>query len=157
MDRSIIEQYAAGADQPLKGIAGLTAAQLNAFPIPGTWSIQQIVIHLMDSDLIASDRMKRIAAENRPLLIGYDQDAFMAKLQPEKVDAAMAAEVFRLNRLLTAQVLRNLPDDAFEKVGVHNERGLLSLRELVTGYVGHLEGHMAHLRHKRSLLGLPAA
>ena len=28
-----------------------------AFPIPGTWSIQQIIMHLMDSDLIASDRM----------------------------------------------------------------------------------------------------
>jgi hypothetical protein len=155
MNRAAIEQYAAGADQPLKGIAGLSREDLQAFPIPGTWSIQQIIIHLMDSDLIASDRMKRIAAEEKPLLIGYSQDAFMTKLHPDKMDATMAAEVFRLNRLLTADVLRLLPDEAFAKVGVHNERGLLSLEQLVTGYVGHLDGHMGHLRRKRDLLGKP--
>jgi hypothetical protein len=152
MDRSLIDAYAAGADQPGKGIAGLSRAQLLAHPIPGTWSIQEIVIHLMDSDLIASDRMKRIAAEEKPLLIGYNQDAFMAKLHPDELDASMAAEVFRLNRLLTAQVLKRLPDEAFGRAGVHNERGLLTLGDLVKGYVGHLDNHMAHLNKKRKMV-----
>ena len=64
MDRSWIERYAAGANVPAEAIRGLTPTDLNAFPVPGTWSIQQIVIHLMDSDLIGSDRMKRVAAES---------------------------------------------------------------------------------------------
>jgi hypothetical protein len=49
---------------------------MRAFPVPGTWSIQQIVLHMMDSDLIASDRMKRVIAEDRPTLIGYNETAF---------------------------------------------------------------------------------
>src|SRR4051812_36930394 len=60
MDRALIELYAAGASEPQRAIRGLSRAQLNSFPIPGTWSIQQIVMHLMDSDLIASYRMKRL-------------------------------------------------------------------------------------------------
>jgi len=46
---------------------------LLAVPVPGTWSLQQIAIHMMDSDLIASDRMKRIASMDKPLLCGYDE------------------------------------------------------------------------------------
>ncbi len=30
----------------------------------------------MDSDLIGADRMRRIAAMDKPLLIGYDETAF---------------------------------------------------------------------------------
>src|SRR5262245_48318339 len=73
MDRSLIEEYARGATRPAEAIAGLTPSQLNAEPVPGTWSIQQIVLHLMDSDLVGSDRMKRVIAEREPQLIGYDE------------------------------------------------------------------------------------
>src|SRR5262245_47270556 len=109
MDRTLIERYAAGATVPGEAIRGLSAADLNAVPVPGTWSIQQIIIHLMDSDLIGADRMKRVAAEEMPQLIGYDETAFAKRLHPEKLDPVQACEVFRLNRLLTTTVLRNLP------------------------------------------------
>jgi hypothetical protein len=153
MDRSLIERYIAGASVPGEAIRGLTAAELNAFPIPGTWSIQQIIIHLMDSDLIGSDRMKRVAAENMPQLIGYDETAFAKNLHYEKLDPAQACEVFRLNRLLTATVLRHLHDTAFERAGMHSERGRETLAELVESYADHLDHHMKFLREKRSLLG----
>ena len=37
-----------------------------AFPVPGKWSVQQLVMHMLDSDLVAGERMKRIIAEPRP-------------------------------------------------------------------------------------------
>ena len=52
----------AAATIPAAGIRGLTAQELNSFPVPGTWSVQQVIFHLMDSDLICSDRMKRVIA-----------------------------------------------------------------------------------------------
>ncbi len=55
MDQQLLERYLAAADLPSQAIAGLTPAERNAFPVPGTWSIQQIVLHLMDSDLIAAE------------------------------------------------------------------------------------------------------
>ena len=112
MNRDLIERYAAGASQPAEAIAGLSRDELNAFPVPGTWSIQQIVIHLMDSDLIGSDRMKRVAAEDRPpTLIGYDESAFACGLFYDQLDPRTACEVFQKNRQLTAEILRRLSDD----------------------------------------------
>jgi hypothetical protein len=117
------------------------------------WSVRQVVVHLMDSDLIGADRMKRIAAMERPLLIGYDESAFMRALHPERVDAAMAAEVFRLNRVLTGAVLRSLPEGAFSRWGVHNEKGKVTLAEMLEGYCGHLEHHLRFVAEKRRAMG----
>lgn len=149
----LVAQYAAGADLPAQGVAGLTTAELNAHPVPGTWSIQQIVLHLMDSDLIASDRMKRIIAEDNPLIAAYNETLFSQRLFYEQMNVAQAVEVFRLNRMLTAELLRRLPLDAFERSGTHTERGRLTLRSLVETYVGHVHHHMKFLDQKRKLLG----
>lgn len=153
MIKEAIERYAAGAAVPGRAIAGLTAADMNALPGPGAWSIQQLIIHLMDSDLIASDRMKRIAAEERPLIIGYNETAFVKNLGYEKLDAGAACELFRANREMTAAVLRNLPETAFSKWGVHNENGKMLLIDLVKGYANHLEHHLKFLNEKRKNLG----
>ena len=117
MDRNLIEQYAAGAEVPAQAIVGLEKSDLNAFPVPGTWSIQQIILHLMDSDLIGSDRMKRIAAEDKPALVGYNETAFAGRLGYEHLSVRDAAEIFRLNRLMTAEILRRLPAAAFSRHG----------------------------------------
>ncbi len=157
MNRQIIEQYAAGALQPARAIAGLSREQLNAFPVPGTWSIQQIVIHLMDSDLIGADRMKRVAAEDRPpSLIGYDETAFAKNLFPSELDPQLACEVFAKNRQLTAEILKRLPDEAFSRTGNHNEDGVMTLEVLVGKYVKHLNHHLTFIDQKRKLLGCPA-
>jgi hypothetical protein len=152
MDRSLIEEYARGATRPGEAIAGLTPAQLNAVPMPGTWSIQQIVMHLMDSDLIGSDRMKRVIAEDQPQLIGYDESAFARDLHYDKLDPQLACQVFALNRQLTATILRNLPDQTFQRVGIHNEAGPLTLAQLVQTFVSHLDRHLDFIRRKRTMV-----
>jgi hypothetical protein len=157
MNRDLIEQYATGGSKLRQSIAGLNVEQLNAFPVPGTWSIQQIVLHMMDSDLIGSDRMKRIAAEDKPpTLIGYDETAFARGLFYDQLDARLACEVFEKNRLLTAEILRRLPAAAFDRVGLHNERGRVTLADQVKSYVEHLDHHLKFVHEKRRLLGNPA-
>lgn len=153
--RELVERYAAGADVPARSLAGLSQADLLAFPVPGSWSIQQIILHLMDSDLIGSDRMKRVAAEEHPTLVGYDETAFSKRLGYEHLSADRAAEIFRLNRLMTADVLRHLPDSAFSRSGYHTERGEETLEMLLRGYVEHVEHHLKFIREKRKLLGKP--
>ena len=154
-NRELIEEYAAGTGRLAASIIGLNREHLNAFPVPGTWSIQQIVLHMMDSDLIASDRMKRVAVEDNPTLMGYDETAFGRGLFYDQLDTGMACEVFEKNRLLTAEILRRLPETAFARTGNHSERGRVSLQDLLDTYVGHLEHHLKFIHEKRRLLGKP--
>ena len=94
MDRQLIEHYIRGADELARAIRGLSPAERNSFPVPGTWSIQQIVMHMMDSDLIAADRMKRVIAEEHPTLIGYNETLFAKNLPYAELDAAVACDIF---------------------------------------------------------------
>ena len=155
MNRAMIDEYVRGAAIPAAAIRGLTAGDLDALPVAGTWSIRQIVLHLMDSDLIAADRMKRIIAEDSPALIGFDESAFAQKLFYTDLDASAAAELFRRNRLLMAEILKRLPDSAYLRMGVHNQRGRITLEQMVELSVRHLDHHMKFLKHKRQLLGKP--
>ncbi|MGC9258920.1 MAG: DinB family protein [Phycisphaerae bacterium] len=155
MEKTVIDEYVRQASLLAAAIRGLSAAELNAHPVPNTWSIRQIVMHLMDSDLIASDRMKRIIAENNPTLIGYDESAFATRLFYDQLDAGMAADVFGKNRLLTSAILYRLPAAAFSRTGTHNQRGRVTLEDMVKMYVQHFDHHMKFLKHKRQLLGKP--
>jgi len=151
----MIERYAAGASVPNRWIKGLTREDLLAHPVPGTWSIQELAHHVLDSDLIASHRMKRIIAEDTPLLISYDETAFARALGYDRMDVNLACELFRLNRELTAQILRAQPETAFQRCGVHNQSGKVTLAQVLDMYVGHLTHHEPFLKEKRTRLGKP--
>jgi len=152
-----IAAYEARADIPARAIQGLTPEQLNAHPVPGTWSIQQIVVHLLDSDLAATHRMRRIAAEDLPLLIAYDESRMAERLAYDRADPALVAKLFELNRRFTAQWLRTLPPPAFDREGIHNQVGKFSLARLVQMYTDHVDHHLKFLRDKRAKLGAPLA
>ncbi len=154
--RKLIDRYEAGGPKLAQAIAGLSREQLNAFPVPGTWSIQQIVFHMLDSDLIASDRMKRVAAEDRPTLIGYNETAFAKSLFYDELDPQLACDIFEKNRRLTAAILRRLPEKSFARLGDHNERGPVTLDDLLQTYTDHLDHHLKFLYDKRRLLEAPA-
>jgi hypothetical protein len=157
MDRSFIERYAKDAKALGAAIEGLTKSELTAYPVPGTWSIQQIVFHMLDSELIASDRMKRIVAMENPLLVGFDETAFANRLFYQELDADVACEMVEKNRLLTAEMLRRLPDEAFQRSGIHSERGKIALGDYVVSMADHLDHHLKFIRQKRELLGKPVA
>lgn len=152
---TLITQYESDAATPARAIAGLTPAELNAHPIPGTWSIQQVILHLMDSDLIASDRMKRIIAQDDPLIAAYDETEFSKNLYYDKLDAQLACQIFEQNRRMTAALLRLLPESAFQRTGNHTERGRITLANLVEMYAGHVPHHLKFLHAKRQALGKP--
>ncbi|MCC7387367.1 MAG: DinB family protein [Phycisphaerales bacterium] len=152
MDRTLIDRYEAGADTPARALAGLTPAQLDAHPVPGTWSIRQIVVHLLESELAAVHRMRRIAGEERPLLISYDESALASKLLYEREDLRAVTDLFAGVRRWHGAWLRRLPDSAFERQGVHNQRGLVELGEMVGMYIEHLDHHMKFVEQKRRLV-----
>lgn len=150
-----VERFISQA-QTLHGLVkGLSPADLDAVPIPGKWSLRTLAIHLMDSDAFCLGRMKRIIAEDNPLLIAYDENAFASALGYSRLDITLCCELFRVGRLHMGQILRPLPPEAFSRVGVHNQYGKMTLLQLVDGYVRHVDHHMAFAREKLRALGRP--
>jgi len=154
----LVEHYAHGGEKLSLAIRGLTREDMLCPPAGdnpklGKWSIQQVVIHIMDSDLIAADRMKRVIAEDNPTLIGYDENKFATNLFMDEQSAEDAVKITSLNRQNFARVLRKLPDSAFARAGMHNERGRTTLLDLLKTYTNHLDHHLSFIHAKRAAMG----
>jgi hypothetical protein len=155
MDRSRIEVFNGGGAELVKAYWGLSQAHLHAKPVDGSWTLHQIAIHMMDSDLIGTDRMKRIACMENPLLCGYDETAFSQLPGSDQLSAFTACEIFQKNRAMMTTILRALPDSAFERTGIHTEYGKVTLGKMVEKYIDHLNHHLLFVAKKRSLLERP--
>lgn len=154
---ALIDAYIAGPDALRRAVAGMSREQLTARPVPGTWSTLEVVGHLADSEQAWCHRIKRVIAEDRPLLIGYDETRLAAALdyQGEDVEAQLA--LIEAMRRQLARILRGLPVAAWARVGVHNERGLVGLEEMVRIEAEHIAHHLRFIHEKRRALGLPEA
>lgn len=157
MDHSLVEQYATGGEKLSLAIRGLTREDMLAVPDPaagvGRWSIQQVVIHCMDSDLVSVDRLKRMIAEENPPLIGYDENKFVANLFYDEQPADDAVRIVDLARKTFAKVLRKLPPAAFDRPGTHNERGGITVGGYLKAVVDHLDHHIKFIHDKRAHMG----
>jgi hypothetical protein len=125
---------------------GASPDETNYVPAPGRWSIRQIARHLADTEIVVGMRMRQIVAEDKPLLVPFDQDAWAANLGYEQADAFDSLARFRSVREDTARLLESLPAEAFARVGVHPERGTKPLLEWVALFSGHVETHANQIR-----------
>jgi hypothetical protein len=150
---SLIDEFLAGPDLVRRSVAGMSRDQLLARPVPGRWSTLEVVCHLVDSEQAWCHRLKRVIAEERPLLIGYDETRFTASLGYHDRDVADELDLLAAMRGQMGRILRALPESAWSRVGVHNERGLVSLAEMVRLETDHIPQHLRHIGDKRRALG----
>jgi hypothetical protein len=152
----LIESYLAGVDTLRKAVAGMTRDQLTARPVAGKWSTLEVVCHLSDFDPILADRMKRIIALDRPALVGADENRFAATLAYHERDVEEELAIIAATRSQLAKILRKQPDAVLQRVGVHTERGELTLERMLTITTNHIPHHVKFIAEKRQALGLPA-
>lgn len=114
-------------------------------PGPGKWSIQDIVLHLAESEVHGYLRGRTIIAEPGSPVCAYDQDLWAQSLDLSAQPLTEAVDLFRLLREIMARQLRALPEAAWDRFMVHPERGQVSLATWLEGNVGHLDTHLAQM------------
>jgi uncharacterized damage-inducible protein DinB len=150
----LIEQYLDGIKVLRQAIAGMSREQARARPIAGKWSTLEVVAHLTDFDPIMADRMKRVIAEEKPLIVGADENKFAAALAYQDRDLEEEMTILAATRNQMARILRTLPESALERVGQHNERGPRTLQQLLETAINHINHHVKFIQEKRQALGL---
>ena len=96
----VIEAYLAGPEELRAAIDGLSRVQLVSRPVPGKWSILEVVCHLADTDANIAHRIKRVLSEERPSF---------ERVRPDLMHAA--AGVRTRGRPMRSSPQRRYPDD----------------------------------------------
>lgn len=150
----LIERYLAGSALLRETIAGMTPEQLQARPIAGKMTSQEVVCHIVDADQFMADRMKRTIATDRPLIMGVESVDYLGPLHYAERDLDLDLRLLDVTREQMAADLCRLSPEAWERTAVHSESGVLTLHRLLLHAVRHLERHATAIVEKRAALGL---
>lgn len=137
--------YAAVAEALLK----ITPEELDARPGPGRWTAREIVHHLADSETTSAVRLRRLLAEDRPLIQGYDQDEFARRLHYDRPHET-SLELFKYVREATAELLERLAPADWLREGTHSESGRYSVETWLKIYSEHAHKHARQIRAARA-------
>jgi len=155
----LIDAYLAGVPAVRQAVADMSRAQLVARPVTGKWSTLEVVCHLADFEPIYADRMKRIIAEDQPLLFSADEKRFASSLAYQERDIEEELAIIDQTRRQLARILRTLPEESFARVGIYRYEGHdepRTLERFVTLITNHIHHHLKFVYEKRRALGLTA-
>jgi hypothetical protein len=122
-------------------LALATPEQLQWRASADRWSIAMILAQLAEVEVKGfQSRFQAMLASDRPLLPAYDQ---MALFRPS-TDFDPYAELARFEekRAATLAMLNAMPDSAGERLGQHEELGVLNVAQLLNEFAFHDLGHI---------------
>ena len=150
----LLAAYQSGIEPLTQVVNGLTAEQLQSHPIAGTWSIQEVICHLADTEGLFAERMKRVLTEDRPAMLMAQPDRYVAMLAYQERDVNEELAYMSAVRRQMYRILQSQPSEAWQRVGIHSKEGERTLEQIVRKAVDHLEHHMGFIRAKRQALGV---
>jgi hypothetical protein len=145
----LIERYRAGVDEVEAALAGADDPELDAVPPDGGWTARMVIHHLADSESNSYVRVRTLLAEDDAFIRGYDEERFAERLHYDRPTEASLA-VFRAVRASTAELLDQLADADWNRVGTHGESGAYSMDDWLEIYAAHAFDHADQIRRARS-------
>jgi DinB superfamily len=114
---------------------------LDATERPGGWSVVGVVEHLADAELVFGYRLRQILTLDCPRLESFDQDRWAALGAYNDGDVMAALATFAVLRGRHLRLWGRVSGAAWERVGMHGDRGAESLRDMVRIIAGHDLAH----------------
>ncbi len=115
-------------------------------PSSDAWSAHEIVIHCADSETFAFTRIRLMAAESRPIIVGYDQDVWVRSFGYEHLPVDLALATIAAVRASTFHLIQQLDDGAWEATGNHTESRPYTATDWLATYAAHLHDHADQIR-----------
>ena len=148
----LIAEYRRGPELLRGTVRGLTDAELDAVPVAKLWSIRQVVCHLADCELVYADRIKRVLAEDNPVVAGLNPDEFQRSLYSDQRHLENELSLIESTRRHLADILDRIDVESYQRTAVHSEDGPLTLETLLERITRHIPHHLGFIEDKKRAL-----
>src|SRR5262245_48420255 len=91
-------------------------------------------------------RLRKLLTEERPVIYGYDEAGYAVRLNYNEREIGPALEAFRGARSTTAQILKTMTEEDWQREGWHTESGLYSTEKWLRLYAAHAHNHASQIR-----------
>jgi hypothetical protein len=141
--RALIEQYKDSYRAVREALDQLSEDELDARPADG-WTPREVAHHLADSETMSYIRLRRLLAEDHPVIQGYDEPEYARRLHYDR-PIASSLEVFRAVRVASAELLDSLHEEEWAREGTHSESGRYTMDDWLEIYAAHAHDHAAQI------------
>lgn len=152
----LLDVFKLGPQRLSQVLSGLNENDLKANPKPKKWSIQEIVLHLADAEVMGAVRIRQTFAQPGSAFVAYDQDVWANSFVYQRQDNTVvdsAINLFKNLRGTTYNIFKRAEDLDWAKKGIHPDFGPISLRQLLELYTDHSERHIGQILELRAMLG----
>jgi len=133
--------------EALKFFAGITEKSSLYRYAPDKWSFREVLNHVTDTERAFAFRALWFARGFEPPLPGFDQNIGANGAEADRIPWLDHVEEFRLVRLSTICLFKNLPPAAWSRHGIADGKPF-TVRALAFIVAGHLTHHLAILRDR---------
>lgn len=111
-------------------------------PRQGAWSVKEVLGHLGDTEWVYGYRIRMVVSHEAPPIAGYDQDLMAAGLAHNERPLSMLMEELRRLRGLNLDLYRRTRGPAWDREGIHSERGPEAAGQTIRLLAGHDLRHL---------------
>jgi hypothetical protein len=122
-------------------------AEKRTQPIDGGWSAQQILQHLLETEILFSSRMRTAIANPGGPILPFDPDLYEARIPNSQVPDDLLLDALAALRSVNLSLLRALPVDAWEQTVEHPEAGTQTLARVVDIFGNHVTDHLNDMKN----------
>jgi hypothetical protein len=144
----VLESQARDVDGLLRSIPD---AHVGVLHPPYTWTIRQVVGHLIDGERIFAYRALRIARGDATPLPGFDENTYARSGEFDRLALPQLADEFAAVRRSTVLLFRHLPATAWSRAGTANGSPI-TVRASAFIIAGHVRHHLAIIRKRLAAL-----
>jgi hypothetical protein len=146
---ALLERFRRGPEIIAMALTGVHGEEEDFLVAPGRWSVRQIVAHLADSEVVAAHRIRQVLAEDNPVMTWFDEKLWAVNLDYARRKPKQSLETFRRLRAENHELLRSVPEAAFERAGNHSLYGPKTLLQMLDAFGTHVETHARQIREVR--------
>ena len=147
--QKLIDDYRGGHQAVVDALDGIRDEELD-HAAGGEWTPREIAHHLADSEMTSAIRLRRLIAEDAPVIAGYDEALFAKALTRDR-PIAPSIEAMRWAREASLQILERLTDAEWGRKATHEESGAYSVDTWLEIYAAHPHEHAAQIRRSRGI------
>lgn len=132
--------FASQPDMLREIVGGLADDEVGRLHAPYTWTLKQVIGHLIDIERIFSTRLLRIGVGDESPIPGMDQTVYVAALDYDAVSMQVLLDEFAALRNANGLLARRMGTEAFARMGTASDNPI-SARANLYILCGHVEYH----------------
>lgn len=111
-----------------------------------SWSIAEVLTHLLDHLFVVNFRLREVLAGSSVQLPAFNQDEWIKGQYANDGDVSDVLEAYRINLYYNNQLLKRLTSDDWKKSGTNAQNVIVTVEEMIKSFISHVHLHLKQIQ-----------